>query len=82
MFKQLAQLPHLLELEFIPADRYADRAVITTRKAIRQFLPDYGVHPPVVTSAGLDYKLGPVEEAGKSCLRYNPCGSEEYNPRY
>jgi hypothetical protein len=77
MFNQLAQLPHLLELEFIPASRYADRLVYSTRNAIRQFLPDYGVHPPVVTSAGVDYKLGRRGD-GKGCLHYHPCGSEAF----
>jgi hypothetical protein len=90
MLNDVAHLPHLSVLEFIPADGrgpfqsrrprhlkpYILRAIATTRKAIRQFLPDRGVHPEFVASAGLDYKLGPVEGAGKTCLRYNPCGSE------
>jgi hypothetical protein len=88
MLNEVAHLPHLLNLEFIPAEgrrssfsfrplgHYIYRIAVTTRKAIRQFLPDHGVHPPIVTSAGLDYELGPMEEAGKICLRYKPCGSE------
>ena len=89
MFNELAQLPQLFELEFISAENlknglsigknsHAYRVMVATRKAVRQFLPDWDVHPHVVTSAGLHYKLWPIEEAGKSRLRYNPCGSEEY----
>ena len=90
MFNQLAHLPHLLELEFLATDTrtpldyficgqtYTYRVIVATRKAIRRLLPDCGVHPHVVTSAGLDYKLGRKEEAGKSYLCYSPCGSEDY----
>jgi hypothetical protein len=96
MLNEVARLPHLFNLEFISADNprpdsvtghrrkgpYIYRITVITRKAIREFLPHRGVHPHIVTSAGLDYKLGPIEEAGKTCLRYNPCGSESENMTY
>jgi hypothetical protein len=78
MLNKLAQLPHLWKLEFISAiNLYVVCGNhLATRKAIQEFLPDGGVYPYLVTSHGLDYKLRPVEEKGKTCWRYTECGPE------
>jgi hypothetical protein len=92
MLNDLGHLPHLWELEFISSNAqrpsgivcrhginaHGNHFTVAVRKAIRECQPERGVHPHVVISDGLDYTLGLIEEPGKTCLRYNPCGSEEY----